>query len=181
MKRSFWIVTALALALVFPGCVLTSGQIRIDFSLDNFTASTDSAISGQQINLGDQSEYEKNKDKLKDLSDLAVLGRIKNNGTNTIHVEVWMTPTLTSYTSVGALKGDNTARQVWGPFTLASDQSKVIDWDGSAKLFNSAGKAMLLSEAKGDGMFTLYAIAQEGTYNFSVDQGELILVLDVGI
>lgn len=181
MKRSTWIVTALALALVFPGCVFTSGQIRIDFKLDNFTASTDSAITGQQINLADKKEYRDNKDKLKDLSDLAVLGKITNNGASTIHVEVWMTPDTTSYSTVAALKGDNTAQPVWGPFTLAAGQSRVIDWDGSAKLFSAAGKAALLNEAKGDGLFSLYAIAEEGTYSFSVDSGELILVLDVGI
>ena len=110
-----------------------------------------------------------------------MLGKITNNGASDIHVEVWMTPTLTPYTTVSALKGDATAKQVWGPFTLAAGQTKVIDWDDSAKLFNSVGKAALLSEAKGDGQFTLYAIAKEGIYSFSVQDGVLVLVLDVGI
>lgn len=181
MKRSHFVVAALALGLVAAGCVLTSGQIRISFDLDNFTATTQNSLTYQNIDLNTESEYEDNKDKLKDLSDLAVLGEIENTGSSDIHVEVWMTPGQTSHADVGSLKADGTALRVWGPFTLNAGQKKKVGWDESAALFSSAGKAALLNEAKGDGVFTIYAIAAEGTYSFNVKNGVLVLVMDVGI
>jgi hypothetical protein len=181
MKPSKWLVLSLALGLVAAGCVLTSGQIRINFDLDNFTASTETALSEEDIDLNSESEYQDNKDKLKDLSDLAVLGEITNTGASGINVEIWMTPGLTSYSDVTSLKADGTALRVWGPFALSTGQTKKIGWDESAALFTSAGKTALLNEAKGDGSFTLYAIAAEGTYSFTVNKGVLVLVMDVGI
>lgn len=181
MKRSYFIIAALALGLFAAGCVLTSGQIRIAFDLDNFTTSTDTALSREDIDLNDESEYADNKDKLKDISDIAVLGEITNTGSTDIHVEIWMTPGLTTHADVTALKADGTALKVWGPFTLAAGQTKKVRWDESAALFNAAGKAALLTEAKGDGSFTIYAIAAEGTYSFDVNHGVLVLVMDVGI
>jgi len=80
MKRIASIAAALALGLLLPGCVFTSGQIRIDFDLPNFTASTQAGITGQPIDLNDEEEYADNKDKLKDLADLAVLGGSRTAG-----------------------------------------------------------------------------------------------------
>jgi len=73
MRRHAWIVLALGLGLL-PGCILTSGQIQINFDLPNFTANSVTGIDGTTIDLNSQSEYQDNKEKLKDLSDLAVLG-----------------------------------------------------------------------------------------------------------
>ncbi|HEY7728862.1 MAG TPA: hypothetical protein VID50_10460 [Candidatus Eisenbacteria bacterium] len=181
MKRSRWFVAALALGVLAAGCVLISGQIRITFDLDDFTTSTDSALSSQMIDLNDESEYADNKDKLKDLSDVAVLGEITNTGSADIQVEIWMTPAVTTHSDVSSLKADATARRVWGPFTLKVNETKKVGWDESAKLFSSTGKKLLLDEAKGDGSFTIYAIAAQGTYSFDVSNGILVLVMDVGI
>jgi hypothetical protein len=181
MKRSYIIIAALALGLVTAGCVLTSGQIRISFDLDNFTTSTQTQVSREDIDLNDESEYKDNKDKLKDLTDLAVLGQITNTGASDINVELWMTPALTTHADVASLKADGTALRVWGPFSLKVGETAKINWDKSAALFNAAGKAALLKEAKGDGAFTIYAIADVGTYSFDVDHGVLVLVMDVGI
>jgi hypothetical protein len=79
------------------------------------------------------------------------------------------------------MKADPTAVKLWGPFSVAGSATKVIDWNASSQLFSVAGKAALLSEAKGDGNFTLYAVGSAGTYDFSVANGALVLVIDVGI
>jgi hypothetical protein len=183
MKRSYIMIAALALGLFAAGCVFTSGQIRIFFDLDNFKTSTNSGLTAEDIDLSTESEYKDNKDKLKDLVDVAVLGEITNTGGNDINVEVWMTPSVPvpSYTDPAQLKADGTALKVWGPFSLKAGETKKIDWDKSAALFNAAGKAALLKEAKGDGTFTIYALAAEGTYSFDVAHGVLVLVMDVGI
>jgi hypothetical protein len=64
---------------------------------------------------------------------------------------------------------------------VAGSATKTIDWNASAQLFTVAGKAALLNEAKGDGNFTLYAVGAAGAYDFTVANGALVLVIDVGI
>jgi hypothetical protein len=182
MKRHVWMVLALALGLMTPGCILTSGQIQIDFDLPNFTANSVTGIDGTTIDLNTQSEYKDNKDKLKDLSDLAVLGKFTNNAATAVNVTVWMTTTESSHITEGALMADPTLVQLWGPFSVAGNATTLIDWNKSAQLFTIAGKAALLSEAKGDGKFSVYAVGPTGqVYDFTVANGSLVLVIDVGI
>ena len=182
MNKHTWMVLALALGLMTPGCILTSGQIQIDFDLPSFAANSATGIDGTTVDLSTEKEWNDNKDKLKDLSDLAVLGKFTNNAGSAVNVEVWMTPDPTSYTSTAALQGDATALKVWGAFQVAPNATTVIDWNKSAALFTPAGKAALLKEAKGDGQFTLYAVSPgAATYDFTVQNGALVLVIDVGI
>ena len=165
-----------------PGCILTSGQVQIDFDLPSFTANSVTGIDGTTIDLNTESEYKDNKDKLKDLSDLAVLGKFTNNSATAVNVSVWMTTTPSAHLTEGALMSDPTRVQLWGPFTVAGNATTVIDWNKSAQLFTVAGKAALLNEAKTDGNFTLYAVGPAGqVYDFSVANGSLVLVIDVGI
>lgn len=179
MKRIAWI--SLALGLVATGCILTSGQIQISFDLPDVHASTVSGIAGHTVNLNNEKEYRDNKDKLKDLSDLAVLGKFVNNTSSPVDVQVWITTDSTSFTDPTTMEGSPTAKLLWGPFTVGPNASRVVDWNESAKLFTTAGKAALLSEAKGDGLFTVYAVGKAGLYDFTVENGVLVLVIDTGI
>jgi hypothetical protein len=182
MKRFAWTIPALGLGLLTAGCILTSGQVQISFDLPNFTANSTTGIDGTTIDLNTEEEYADNKDKLKDLSDLAVLGKFTNNSSTPVNVEVWITTTPSSHTSATTLAADPTAVKVWGPFQVAGNATKTIDWNTSAQLFTVAGKAALLSEAKGDGNFSIYAVGPPATtYDFSVANGALVLVIDVGI
>ncbi|HEY6221250.1 MAG TPA: hypothetical protein VIX13_01820 [Candidatus Eisenbacteria bacterium] len=178
MKNLRWIVPALLLAAATPGCVLVSGQFLIDFDLSNFTTSTDTAVTREDVDLTTKSDYQDHKNDLKGLSDVAVLGKITNNGVADIGVEVWMTASPTTYTTPGQVTAN--ATKLWGPFNLAAGATKQVGWDESAKLFSSTGKALLINEIKGDGQFTIYAIANAGTYSFKVDNGVLALVIDFG-
>jgi len=178
MKNLRWIVPALLLAVATPGCILVSGQFLIDFSLDNFAASTQTLVTSQDVDLTTESDYQDHKSELKGLSDVAVLGKITNGGVTDIGVEVWMTAGPTTYTTPSQVTSGGT--KLWGPFNLAAGATKQVGWDESAKLFSSAGKALLINEIKGDGQFTIYAIANATTYQFNVDNGVLALVIDFG-
>ena len=178
MKNLRWIVPALLLAVAAPGCVLVSGQFLIDFNLPNFDASTDTAVSREDVDLTTESDYQDHKNDLKGLSDVAVLGKITNSGAADIGVEIWMTAAGTTYSTPTQVTTNGT--KLWGPFNLSAGATKQVGWDESAKLFSSTGKALLINEIKGDGQFTIYAIANAGTYSFNVDDGVLALVIDFG-
>ncbi|HET7499240.1 MAG TPA: hypothetical protein VFM00_13155 [Candidatus Eisenbacteria bacterium] len=179
MKNLRWILPCLALVLFAPGCILTSGQFTLDFDLPDITATSSTGIVGEQIDLNDDSDYKDHKDNVKDISDFAVLGTFHNTGTSDVNVEVYMTRDLTTLTD--ALTITTTGIKLWGPFKVPANGTKTIDWDASAALFTAAGKAAVLQEAKGDGNFTLYAVGSAGTYQFDVENGKLVLVIDVGI
>lgn len=178
MKALKFVIPALVLVFAAAGCILISGQFLIDFELDNFTATTETAVTREDVDLNTESDYQDHKDELKSIADIAVLGKITNNGLGPIGVEVWMTPTSTAYTT--ATEVSNGATKLWGPLVVlpGAGAAKTIDWNQSAALFSAAGKTMLLNEVKGDGQFTLYAIGNETTYNVTVENGVLALVLE---
>lgn len=183
MKSLRWLILGLGIGILASGCILTSAQIQLDFAVDDGTV-TSTGLVAAPIKLSDEDEYNEHKEDIKNISDLAFLGKFTNNTSNAFSVEVWMVPTLQTvpYTTETELKADPTAVKIWGNFALAPNQTKQIDWNESAHLFTKAGKDAIFNEAKnGDGDFTLYAIGSAGTYDFDIKNGALVLVLDAGI
>ena len=184
-----------ALALVLPltlcGCLLTTGQISIDFDLGTVNVSDPDNLVAEQVDLNTIEDYVDHKADIAGVSDLAVLGEVTNNfgaaaakaggksvqgGPLELNAEVWITPTTTNYTTDAQVKAN--ATKLWGPFLVAPGATRSIDPDDSAKLFSAVGKAVLLNEVKGDGVFTVYVIGQSGAYDFTVDKATLVLTLE---
>src|SRR5689334_18745475 len=159
MNRLRILIPGVALAaLTATGCFLISAQILVSVALGNLSAVTGAASAGKYIDLAaESSDYKDHKSKLKDIPDIAVLGTIKNNLAAPVSGEVWLVPNP----SGSLLLADKSAVQaaggikVWS-LSLAANETRKIDWDTSAGLFTSAGKAALVSDIKGDGIFALY-------------------------
>ncbi|HKO21145.1 MAG TPA: hypothetical protein VJX91_00695 [Candidatus Eisenbacteria bacterium] len=184
MKSLRWLILGLGIGILASGCILTSAQIQLNFDVPNSGNITTTGLYAAPIKLSDEQEYVDHKEDIKNISDLAFLGKFTNNTSNAFTVEVWMVPTLQTvpYTTETELKADPTAVKIWGNFALAPNETKQIDWNESAHLFTKAGKDAIFNEAKnGDGDFTLYAIGSSGTYDFDVKNGAFVLVLDAGI
>ena len=182
MKNLRLILPSLLLAgLMASGCWLISGQFTVSSDLDTpLNVAGPGNLVSQQIDLNTESTYKDHKSDLKDLVDCALLGTFRNNSGTAISLEVWLTPGLTSYTTETALNADGTRVRVWGPLSLAGNQSKKIGWDESAALFSKAGKQALVTEVKGDGSFTLYAKGTGVAYNFTLLNGVAVVVVDAG-
>jgi hypothetical protein len=182
MKVLRWILPSLALAAVLSaGCIILTGQLFMNFNLTNpfVIDSTTNAFQREVVDLNTVSDYTKNKDKLKGLSDVAVVGKFTNVAGPAGGVQVWMTADVTNYTTVNEITTN--ATELWGTANLGAAVSTLnIGWSESAKLFKPSGKALLVQEVKGDGKFTLYVIGTAGTYNIKVDNGAILLVIDAG-
>lgn len=177
MKRR-WLLAGALVALLSAGCLI-SAQILISFDIPNLTFTNTVPVNSIAIDLNTISDYTDNKDKLQEISDMALLGTyVNNDGSSALNVVVWMTPSDNGAQSPGNIPSLPGAVQVWGPFGLAPGQGKKIGWDESAALFSDAGKKALISEIKGDGRFALYAIGATGTFNLTINNGALVLVLD---
>ena len=183
MKLSRLLTVALTLAVVaLPGCIITSAQVLAHFDLPNpFTI--DSATDPAErvpvdLAVDAGSDYRDNKDKLKGLTDVAILGKFTNVSGPAGGVEVYIAPT---YDLLPGSSVPSNAVLLWGPGTIGPTGSvRTITWDESAALFHKAGKDLLISEVKGDGQFTLYTTGSQGVYNIRVDEGVVALVLDAG-
>jgi hypothetical protein len=172
------LLPSLALAaLTATGCILTSAQVLVSYDLTNpLTIASPDDVVGVSVDLNTVPDYKDNRDKIKDLSDLALLGEFNNTGTGAVDIEVWMTPTATSYTHASDVKANGSL--LWGPLQVAPGATRKLTWDGAVKLFSKTGKAALIHEVMGDGVFTLYAVGAAGTYSFAVEHGVLVLVID---
>ncbi|MBI5711431.1 MAG: hypothetical protein HZC42_14190 [Candidatus Eisenbacteria bacterium] len=184
MKKNLrLILPGLALvALTATGCWITSAQIFAHFDLPNpFTINGADGFERVYVDLNTISDYADNKDKLKGISDLAVVGKFTNTSGPGGGVEVYITPGNTNLANPTAIVAGST--KLWGPGSIgATGDVHTVGWDESAALFDAAGKAILLAEAQGDGEFTIYTIGSPGTVNvIRVDDGGLILVLAAGL
>jgi hypothetical protein len=172
-----WILAALLLASG-AGCILVSGQIFTTFSLDDIHVTGATGVDGENVDLNTNTDYTDNKDKMKSLADFAFIGEFANVSADSVNLEVWITPTVTNYTSATDVRANGS--RLWGPFGLAGSTTKKLTWDESAAVLDPAGKAVLIDEVKGDGLFSLYALGVVGNYEFRVTHGALLLTLDVG-
>jgi hypothetical protein len=194
MKRNHrWIFAGLALSAVLAtGCILTSGQILTHFDLDNpFHIDASDNFERVPVDLANDvgSDYSDNKEKLKGLSDVAILGTFTNvvPGTPAGQVTVYITAGNTNYANGGQVTAASDAVLLWGPADIGAagtpEAVVTLDWDKSAGLFNATGKRVLIDETKGDGQFTLYCVgtAFAPGYDIRVDDGKVVLVLDAGL
>lgn len=181
-----WLLASLAVAAVgASGCVLTSAQILASFDLPNpFTINAaTNAFERVLVDLSTIEDYADNKDKLKDVRDFAVLGKFTNEAGPAGSVEVWITAGNTNYATPGEVT--SSATKLWGPLTVGAagtaGATVQMNWNDSAALFTSAGKTLLINEAKGDGEFTLYVMGTTGVYQIQVQNGVLVVLLDAGL
>jgi hypothetical protein len=182
MKNLRVILPSLALAaLTLSGCFITSGQIFVHYALTNpLIISGADGFEKVDVDLNGIKDYSDNKDKLKTISDVAIVGTFTNTLGPGGTVAVYITSGTTNLVGAAAIVAG--ATKLWGPASIGPTGSVVtIGWDDSAKLFDPAGKAILLAEAKGDGQFTLYTVGSPGVDNaINVDNGSLILTLGAG-
>jgi hypothetical protein len=162
------------------GCILTSGQFTVPFTLDSpLDVPGPISLLRQTIDLNDISTYADHKENLEAVVDAAIVGEVENLGA-AVEVEVWMTPDLTSHVTASAVRADPQAVRLWGPLALAAQETRRVNWDDSAGLFG--GRQALIEEVKGDGLLTLYILGPDtGTYHFVVREGVLVVVIDAGV
>ncbi len=178
------LAAAAVTALVATGCFLTSAQIFAHFDLPNPVTVDSQTHPFERVaaDLNQIQQYRAQKSKLMGLSDIAVVGTFTNLSGPAGTIEVWITPGPTNFSTVAQVKSG--AVRLWGPESIgaAGTGAAVVTLtrQNSDNLFTAAGKSILINQAKGNGMFTLYAFGTAGVYKIRVDHGSLVLVLDAG-
>ncbi len=187
MKNLRWMLPGLALAaLLSNGCLITSTQVLAHYNFIENPININppgTPLWVEHVDLSSIPEYKKHKDKLKGLSDIAVVGKFTNLVGPAGSVELWMTPGTTNLATYAAVTGAGGATRLWGPGSLgAAVTSRTVGWNESAKLFTAPGKAMLIDQILHGGVFTVYVLSTGNAGNsIQIDDGAIILVIAAGI
>jgi len=164
------------------GCgVFDSKQVTLSVAVqpDSFVVATTQPLPSLPVDLTTLPEYNSIRSSIRGLSDLAILGRVRNNGLTFIRPEYWFTPGPTAFVNATQVRLNGT--MLWaGPELAASPASAEFDWNKSAGLVHRDAFDAFFAEIQGDGAFTLYVIgAITGTnYTFLMQDPRLVMVLD---
>lgn len=182
---------ALLLPVALAGCILSTGQFNIDVDLDDpISIDSDQSYYAEVVDMNTNEDYVSHKDDLVGIADIALLGTAVNTGPADIDVEVWISPDASKYSDADDVREN--AYKLWGPFAVGADSERRATWDESAALFNSTGKYVLLTELKGDGVFTMYALRTteyldaktvpvaktDGFAELSLNEGKLVITIE---
>lgn len=187
MTRNNRTWAAMAVAFVVTG-VLLVGCVQlvklVTVALGNLSAVNGAAAAGKYVDLAAENRtYADNRDKFKNVDDVAVLGTFRNNAGAAVSADVWIVtnpsgtallPNLAAVQTAGGVK-------LWS-MSLAANETKNVTWNDSARLVTPVGRTALKDELAGDATFTLYVFGSTGTYNISVTNGQVVamIVTDVG-
>lgn len=178
--RVIAILACLTFVGLIGGCLIQIVKL-VTVEMGNLSAINGASSAGMYVDLAEEnSTYADNKDKFVDVVDVAVLGLFKNNLGAAVSADVWIVESpsdpllLPDLAAVQAAGG----KKVWS-LSLGPNESKALTWDNSAALFTAAGKAALKNELEEDALFTLYVFGDTDTYDVTVTDASVAVMIDV--
>ncbi len=88
MKKRAFTISAVMLSLFIAGCI-GSGTVRLEYEIDEFVSSSEDMIV-EEINLADNEDYDDNKDKIKSVDQVTVVGWMVNLEPVENFAEIWI-------------------------------------------------------------------------------------------
>jgi hypothetical protein len=167
MKRNLLIAGALLLPIIIGGCVLISGTKVFSIELSGL-AYIPSQMQWRYIDVaGESGEYADNKDKIKSVDEVVLVGDIINTSANDAHSTIYISDNLYSTANQVETPGNSTI--VFESPTIAAGDSLHINW--SDALAHVQNLPELKNQLLGDGQFYVYAISSNSSsvrYNLSM-------------
>ncbi|HBC46833.1 MAG TPA: hypothetical protein DEO84_09365 [candidate division Zixibacteria bacterium] len=167
MKRNLLIAGALLLPIIIAGCVLTTGTKVFSIELSGWT-NIPSQMQWRYIDVADESsDYDDNKDKIKSVDEVVLVGDIINTSAGDAHSTIYISDNLYSTASQVETAGNSTV--VFESPTITAGDSLHINW--SDALAHIQNLPELKNQLLGDGQFYVYSIQSNGSsvrYNLSM-------------
>ena len=170
--KSYFILSLVVLLSAFSSGCLITGQITITQGFE-ITATTDTNVNKYDVDLTDNQDWQDNKDKVVSIDAVAIVAWIFNREAANIGEVYWSDdPNLTTVAAVR----NNATRIMVTPTINPSPPLNQINWqDGLAAMENTDS---LIEQVLGDGVFTVYGIAQEVPFDMDID-GEIVLTVTI--
>jgi hypothetical protein len=175
MKKQIVLGTALLIAAFIGGCILASGTKVINFDLQGSWHPV-AGMQSQYVDLPNQnSDYDKNKDKIKSVDSAVLVGTLVNHGSSSVQSNIYISDN--QYTTPAQVETPGNATLIFVSPTVPANDSLRLNWsDGLSHIQNFD---ILQNKLKTSGQFYVYAITTNGgviDYNLSI-----VITLTVGM
>jgi hypothetical protein len=175
MKRNLLIAAALLIPVAIAGCIVTSGTKVINFDLSGAWNPT-GGMQTQYVDFpAENSDYNSNKDKIKSIDAVVLVGDLVNHSTNSVQSNIYISDN--QYTTAAEVQTPGNATLIFTSPTVPANDSLRLNWsDGLSQIQNFN---VLQDQLKSDGQFYVYAITTNSSsveYNLSI-----VITLTVGL
>jgi hypothetical protein len=167
MKRNLLIAGALLLPIIIGGCVLLSGTKVFSIEFSGWT-NIPSQMLWKYIDVAEESsDYQDNKDKIKSVDEVVLVGDIINTSASDAHSTIYISDNLYSTATQVEAAGNSTI--VFESPTITAGDSLHINWSDALAHVQNLNE--LKNQLLGDGQFYVYSIQSNGSsvrYNLSM-------------
>jgi len=172
MNKRPTLIAAVLLFVFLAGCIGT-GTIRLEYELDEFYSSSGN-IQVVEVDLTTNEDYNDNKDKIKSVDQVTVVGWLINMQQADNSAEIWLSDVGT-FASEAEVRAN--ATRVFVSPVIPGNDSVFIDWSDG---LNHVENLPALKDAAEVGHFWLYGLADSAPFNVGFRIG-LIIVLTAGL
>jgi hypothetical protein len=166
------IMTA-ALLVLIGGCLLMTGQSTFYRRID-IGVTTNTAVTAVPVDLNEEQDYLDHRDEIKSVDAISVVAIIQNNLPAAAKMEIYISDNA-GLTTVDGVKSE--AKLVFvSPTVPASDKLKIGWADGFKYMVD---EKPVIEQVLGDGIFVVYAIADETPFSLDV-KAEIGITFTVG-
>jgi hypothetical protein len=159
MKRNILIAIALLIPIIIVGCVLTSGTKVFSVELSGWS-SIPSQMQWKYIDVANESsDYQDNKDKLKSVDEVALVGYVVNTSPSEAYTKIYISDNL--YTTPTQVETPGNSTLMFDSPAIAAGDSLYLNW--SDALAHVQNLSVLRDQLLGDGQFYVYAIPTNGS------------------
>ena len=175
--RTITHISLVVLITVFVGGCLTTGQIKVHENFgDGVTHNADTY--SYDLDMNTNSDYVDNKDKVKSVDAVAIVGVVKNNLQTEIQAEIYISDDPNLETAVEIMDPKNATRVFVSPTIPGNGKLTINYTNGLAHMENTQAIIDQLFGDTADGMFTIYAIGSAANFDFEY-KAEVVVTLTV--
>jgi hypothetical protein len=171
MMRILLFALILALSVASIGC-LVSGQVTVVESIE-IGATTDQSISKFNLDLNDNQDYGDHKDQILSVDEISLVAiltnRVDEEAIGTVYISD--NPNLNTITDI---TDETKATRIFTSPPVEGNGEVIVNWsDGFAHMSNTD---VLIDQILGDGMFTVYGIAENTPFDLFIEAEVVITV-----
>jgi len=174
MRIKLLIASALLIPVFIAGCLLSGTIVLPPIELEGF-GSISNSMQTKQVNLSDlSSDYDDNKDKLKSVDAVTIVGDVVNNGTLETGMDIYLSDEV--LTDPDDVEDPAHATLIFVSPTIPAGDTLTLHWADGMDFMRNFN--VLFDQIKGDGEFYLYGIPRN-SISISYDL-EIVITITVG-
>ncbi len=161
-KKIIGVALSAALVALLGSCLLATGQQTFYKRID-VGVTTNTTVTPVPIDLNEEEDYVEHKDDIKSVDGISVVAIVENNLPAAAKMQIYISDDAT-LTTVDAVKSE--AKLVFVSPTVPASETLKIGWADGFKYM--VDEKPVIEQILGDGVFVVYAIADEIPFDLEV-------------